>query len=366
MTKTGAVIALALALLLSGCSKKAGGGDEESGAAATAVPDVTVAKVIRTKISDNLMVSGNLAAPPNRDAKVAALVPGRIAAVMVVEGTAVKEGQTLAELDTTLLREQERQAEAAVQQAKASADNARVSLQREEGLQGRGISSRKEVEDARTQLAVTTAALNQAEAGLTTAKAQVSRANVRAPFAGTVVKRFLGVGEQVDGTGAQPIVEVAEINTLELMGTVPAARLGEIKTGESFTFELGSMPGSKFSARVASIFPAVDPATNNGTVRVQIDNSKHLLKLGQYLSVEIPLKVNTPRLVVPKQAVYPDESGEPHVYKVSGDEAESVAVQVGVQTKDMAEIASGVQEGDTVIVTGGYGLPEKAKVHVKR
>jgi RND family efflux transporter MFP subunit len=365
LTRSYVLIGLIFALALAGCSKHADL-DEEGEAKAIAVPDVTVAKVIRTQISNSLMVSGNLAAAPNRDAKVAALVPGRIAAVSVVEGSAVKEGQVIADLDTTLLREQERQAEAAVQQAKASADNARVSLQREESLLGRGISSRKEVEDARTQVAVSTATLNQAEAGSATAKAQLARAIVRSPFAGTVVKRFAGVGEQVDGSAAQPIVEIAQIDTLELMGTVPAARLNEIKTGESFTFELSSMPGTKFMATVASILPAVDPATNNGTVRIRIENSKHLLKFGQYLTVEIPIAGNVAQLVVPRQAIYPDESGAPHVYKVQGDQAESVAVQVGIETKDAAEVISGVQEGDTIIVTGGYGLPEKAKVHVKR
>jgi cobalt-zinc-cadmium efflux system membrane fusion protein len=364
LTKFMAVAGLVFAMMLGGCSKRAESAEDASGA--TPVPDVTVAKVIRAPIADSLSISGNLAAEPNHDAKVAALVPGRISRVLVIEGTAVKDGQTLAELDTTLLREQERQAMGAVAQAKANADNARLSLEREESLLGRGISSRKEVEDARTQVAVSTAALNQAEAGLATAKAQTRRAQVRAPFAGTVVKRFAGVGEQVDGTAAQPIVEVAQIDTLELMAMVPAALLPEIKSGESFTFELNTTPPTQFAARVASILPAVDPATNNGTVRIHIGNSKHLLKLGQYLTIEMPLKGSGPRLVVPKQSIYPDESGEPHIYKVTGDEADSVAVQVGIQTKDRAEIVSGVKEGDTIIVSGGYGLPEKAKVHVKQ
>jgi multidrug efflux pump subunit AcrA (membrane-fusion protein) len=74
----------------------------------------------------------------------------------------------------------------------------------------------------------------------------------------------------------------------------------------------------------------------------------------------------TNRLVVPKQAIYPDESGEPHVYKVVGDQAESVPVELGVQTKDKVEILSGVKEGDTVIFTGGYGIPEKSKIRVKQ
>lgn len=69
--------------------------------------------------------------------------------------------------------------------------------------------------------------------------------------------------------------------------------------------------------------------------------------------------------MVPRQAIYPDESGEPHVYRVKGDEADFVPVALGVQTTDKAEVLSGVNEGEVVIVQGGYGLPEKAKVHVK-
>ena len=358
------VLAISLTLMFAACSKKADTDDE--GKKSEPVPDVTVAKVERAVIADNLIVNGNLAALPNRDAKVAALVPGRISKVLVVEGDPVTAGEPVANLDSTLLREQERQAEAAVNQAKATVENAKLSAQREETLLGRGVSSRKEVEDARTQLAVAQATLQQQEAALATARAQVSRAVVSAPFEGTVVKRFAGAGEQVDGTAAQPIIEVAQIDTLELLGTVPAARLGEIRAGEAFTFQTNAVPDTNFTAKVVSVLPAVDPATNNGTVRIRVDNGKHQLKLGQYLSINLPLKSSGPRLVVPKQAIYPDEAGEPRVYKVTGDQSEQVAVQLGVQTKDKAEIASGVNEGDTVIVSGGYGLPEKSKVHVKQ
>jgi RND family efflux transporter MFP subunit len=353
---------LFFAMLLTACGK--GGADEEKSEAA--IPEVTVTKVKRAPISQDLIITGNLAALPNRDAKVAALIPGRVMKVLVAEGDPVKEGQALAEIDNTLLQEQERQAEAAVAQAKASADNARLAAEREEGLLGRGISSRKEVEDARTQLQVNTATLRQAEAGLTSAKVQVSRSVVRSPIAGVVIKRFVAVGEQVDGTAAQPAVQVAQIDTLELIGQVPASRLAEIKVGEHFTFETNAVPGKEFTARVASILPAVDPATNNGTVRIRIENSKRNLKLGQYLSIVLPLKQREPRLLVPVQSIYPNDAGEPQVYRVTNDEAEAVLVKVGIQSAGFAEILEGVSEGDTVVVTGGYGLPQKSKVHVKQ
>ena len=331
----------------------------------TAIPEVTVAKVQRVRLQTKIVVNGNLAGLPNRDAKLAPLVPGRIARVLVTEGDRVSAGQVLAELENAQLKDQERQAEAAVAQAEANLENARASAKRNENLLQRGIAARKEVEDARTQLAVSEAAHRQASAAFSVAKSQLGRAEIRAPFAGTVVRRFLGVGDQVDGSGGQPVVEVAAIEALELLGTVPANRLNDIKTGETFKFTTDAAPGATFEARVVAALPAVDPATNNGTVRVRIQNPKRLLKLGQYLSLELPSKESSPRLVVPKQAIYPGESGEPHVYVVKGEEADMAPVVVGAQTGEQAEIISGVSDGDSVIVNGGYGLPEKSKVRVK-
>lgn len=363
-TRTWLLIAL-LAVSITGCGKKTAS-DEEASGESSAVPEVTVTQVKKSAIATALVVNGNLSGPPNLDAKVAALIPGRVARVAVVEGDSVKEGQLLAELESSQLLDQMRQAEAAVAQAKANVENARISADRNEGLLQRGIAARKEVEDARTQLAVNEGAFRAAEASLSSARTQLSRAQIRAPFAGTVVRRFVGVGDQVDGTAAQPVVEVANVESLELLGTVPASRLNTIKTGEEFTFETDAVPGTSLKASVVAVLPAVDPATNNGSVRIRVANPKHALKVGQYLSITLPLKESGTHLVVPKQAIYPDEAGEPHVYRLKGDEAEAVAVELGVQTNDNAEIVSGVNEGDTVILTGGYGLPEKAKVRVKQ
>lgn len=351
-------------VVIAGCGKRKAD-DEAGNGKSSAIPEVTLTKVQKKELTTPLVVNGNLTGPPNRDAKVAALVPGRVARVAVVEGDTVKEGQLLAELESSQLQDQMRQAEAAVGQAKANVENARISAQRNEGLLQRGIAARKEVEDARTQLAVNEGALHAAEASLSVARTQLSRAQIRAPFAGTVVRRFVGVGDQVDGTAAQPVVEVANVESLELLGTVPASRLNTIKVGEEFAFETDAVPGTRLKASVGAVLPAVDPATNNGSVRIRVANPKHALKVGQYLSITLPIRAGGAGLVVPKQAIYPDEAGEPHVYKVQGDQAEAVAVELGVQTRDSAEIVSGVAEGDSVILTGGYGLPERAKVRVK-
>jgi len=330
------------------------------------VPEVTVAVVRKAALHESLRVSGNLAALPNRDAKISALVPGRIQAVMVTEGDVVRAGQILATLDSASLQDQLRQTEAAVAQAKANVENAKVSAARDEGLLERGIAARKELEDARTLLAVNESLLRQAEAARSAAEIQVTRSVLRAPFEGTVVHRFLSAGEQVDGASGQPVVEVADVSVLELLGTVPASRLSEISRGAEFSFSTAEVPGATFQAQLAAVLPSVDPATDNGTVRIRIRNPRRLLRLGMFVSLDLPLSASAQGLVVPRQAVYPDETGAPHVYRVSGDEADFVPVELGVQTKDQVQIVSGIADGDTVILTGGYGLPQKTKVRVKQ
>jgi RND family efflux transporter MFP subunit len=349
--------------LLWGCRKQSSGENETKG---TTAAEVTVTRVQQGPLSENLLVSGNLAALPNQDAKIGALVAGRIERVLVKEGDRVAAGQELAQLENAPLRDQVRQAEAAVSQARANAENARISAERNQRLLERGIAARKEVEDTKTQLAVNEATLKQNEAALSAARAQVARTTIRAPFAGTVVRRFLGIGDQVDGTGAQPVVEVANIDALELLASVPGTRLNQVRTNDSFDFETPAVPGAKFSARVAAVLPAVDPATNNGTVRIRFDNPQHLLKLGMFLTVNLPLKAAANTLFVARQAIYPDENGEPHVYKVTGDQAESVPVKLGAASSDKVEILEGVQAGEVVVLNGGYGLPEKSKVRVKQ
>ena len=261
--------------MLCGCRKQSSGENEPKGT--TTEAEVTITKVEQGALFENLLVSGNLVSLPNQDAKVGALVAGKIERVLVKEGDRVSAGQPLAQLENAPLRDQVLQAEATVAQARANVENSRISAERNQRLLERGIAARKEVEDAKTQLAVNQATLKQNEAALSAARAQVARTTIRAPFAGTVVRRFLGIGDQVDGTGAQPVVEVANIEALELLASVPGTRLNQIRTNESFTFETPAVPGAKFSGRVVAVLPAVDPATNNGTVRIRFDNPQHLL-----------------------------------------------------------------------------------------
>jgi len=354
---------LLLAIGPSGCTHKASGDEDEGGA--NAVAEVTLTQVQRADIGDTLHLTGTIAALPNQDVRVSSFVAGRIAEMKAAEGDHVASGQFLAKIDDHIYRNQLAQAAAAEAQAKANLENAKLNLARDENLFTRGIAARKELEDARMQAAVAQAALQQAEASLSLARRQLSRTEIVSPLAGMVVKRFVNVGEQVDGTAAQPVVEVASYGEVELLASVPAAYLTRIHVGQTLTISSDAFPGKTFTGRAVAVSPAVDSMTNAGLVRVRFPNPSGLLRLGMVLSAEAPADKHRGVLTVPPQAIYRDEQGASRVYKVNGDAATAVQVQLGIQTHDAVELLSGVQAGDTVILAGGYGLGDKAKIRVK-
>ena len=363
-----AMCCLTLTLLfLPSCSKKSAGdeGGESEEGAANIVAEVTVTRVERTDIQSTLSVSGTVSALPNQDVRVSSLVGGRVAHMMVAEGDHISEGEGLAKIDDRPFHDQVQQAQAAVDQAKANLENSNLSLDRNEKLLERGIAARKDVEDARTQATVNKALLSQAEAALSLARLNLARTDVRSPLTGMVVKRLLSVGEQVDGTAAQPVFEVANTSEVELYGNVPALYLDKIRVGQALSISTDAFPGKVFQSHIVAISPAVDPSTNVGLVRIRIANGAGLLRLGMFLTAQVPLETHRNALVAALEAVYRDQDGNPEIYRVEGEKAEAVPVKLGLETKDRVELLSGAQEGETIILGGGYGLPAHAKIKVK-
>jgi membrane fusion protein (multidrug efflux system) len=384
------IVSALILTALAGCSHKSGDPDDE-GASAELVAPVTVTKVTRADITYTLAVTGTIAALPNQDAKLSSPVPGRIAKVVVAEGDHVSAGQIMAQVDPQTFRDQVRQAEGALEQAKANLQNANANRDRTENLFQRGIAAGKEVEDARTEVRVNQGALNQAEAALSIARQQLARTEIRSPFEGIVVKRFVGVGEQIDGTAAQPVIEVANVKAVELLGNVPAGYLARIHAGQKFAVTNENFPDVTFDASVAAVSPAVDPGSDVGLVRIRIANPKGMLRLGMFLTAPLPLEIHHNALVVPPQAIYRGDDSSPHVYRVeqekpekpgaqdnaksgtkgeaeseSGAVAKIVPVTLGIETADKVELLSGPNEGETVVREGGYGLPDGAKLKVKQ
>jgi RND family efflux transporter MFP subunit len=351
-----------LAALAPACSP---GVTEET---ATEVPTIVAdtGKVTRQDVALMLTLRGTIAARPNDDANISALVSGRVVAVRAAEGDTVRNGQIVAEIDPRPFEDQERQAKAGLAQAVAKLENARLNLPRTERLLERGIAAAKEVEDARTEVAAAQAGLEEAQVTLDTAALQLSRTKIASPIAGIIVKRLVSVGEQVDGTAAQPILEVANLDEVELAANLPSGQLSQVRVGEKVTIVPDAYAGRAFPGTVIAIAPAIDATTNAALARIRVPNAEHLLKIGMFAQARVIIDEHKGALVVPPSAVVRDESGEAAVYVVGGETAERTAVTIGIEMPDAVEVASGVTEGQTVLTSAVHGLGDKVRLGRKQ
>ena len=343
---------LCAAALLASCHKAA---EEE----APPPLSVTVAKAERGDVAQIVEVAGELSAPPGLDVKLGPLVAGRLGAMLVGEGDKVREGQVLARLEGTPLRDQLSQAQAQLAQARAQELNARQKLARAEKALQAGVAAAQEVEDDRLALAQADSAVKSAAAVVSTAQNSLGRSELRAPFAGVVAHVFAAAGEPLDAN--KPVVEVARTSVVELRAPIAPRLAALLRPGQPAQLRVDALPGRSFAAQVLAVAPTVDAATGAALVRVRTDNADGSLRLGTFAHARVQVEVRRGVVRVPLAALLGEEQGA-FVEVVDSGKAKKVPVKIGARDGEWAEIAQGLDEGAQVIVQGNYALPDGTKV----
>lgn len=344
---------LAGALLLCACRKAEEGQDQPAAVA------VRTAQVSRGDIALTVDLAGTLDPLPGFDVKLGPIVAGRLAQVLVTEGDRVREGQVLARLDATPLRDAVRQAEAQLAQARAQASNAATRLSRARQALSAGVAAQQEVDDAALQHESARAAVRTAQAALSTAQNQLTRGELKAPFDGVVAKVAAAAGEPVDPS--RMVVEVARVEVLELRAPIAPSRAALLRSGQTATVETEAEPGRRFPAQVTAVSPVVDPATGTALVRIRVPNSEGALRANTVGRGHVVVDVHRGALVVPKAAIVGTAEGAT-VELVEDGKAKRVPVKIGYDDGERVEILSMLTENQQVIVQGAYAVPDGTPV----
>jgi membrane fusion protein (multidrug efflux system) len=184
---------------------------------------------------------------------------------------------------------------------------------------------------------------------------------IRAPFGGVAGLRKVNVGDYVDA--GQDLVDLVRLDPLEIDLRAPEVVLGSLAVGQRVEFGVDAFRGETFPAVVVAIAPTVDAGGRSVSLRARLDNPDARLRPGMSARVRIVLATNARALVVPEQAIVPMGEGK-NVYVVVDGKAKLVPVTVGVREPGVVEIASGLKDGDQVIVSGlqkvGDGAPVAA------
>ena len=295
------------------------------------------------QLQDTIEIHGTIAPLPDRDALIAAQVPGRILRVLVREGDRIVRGQALARIDDAALHDQAKQAEAQLAKARAESTLAGSSRARTERLFERGIAARQELDEAVARLSTAEATLAEARASAEIINRQLNRAVVSSPLAGVVLRVFRKSGELVDGTGATPIVEVGDPSRLELVGTATAADLVQSRVGAPASIEVSELAKLHLKGVVAAVSPAIDRVTGLGVVRVSLTMNEGVTPpVGITATARLQVGPGRQATVIPSQALRAAIGSRAEVVICGADRhAHVTAVSRGKTTEAVTELTPG-------------------------
>ncbi len=358
----GLVGAGLLAAALAACGR--------NGAAREAAPQQTitlapenVAVVSERTLKTGPEISGTLRA--KREASIRAEVGGTVLAVHAEAGDRVEAGRLLARIDDAALRDGLLAARSGVAAAKNGAHVAEANARRARTLAQAGALAEQQAEQAEAALDGARAQLADAQARMSVAEQQVGKTRVRAPFAGSVASRQVSTGDVV-APGA-PLFTVIDPTRLQLEASIPAARLADVRPGAAVEFTVTGFGDQAFRGEIERVAPAVDAATGQVRVYVDVKNEGGRLISGLYAQGRVAARSDT-ALAAPVAAV-DTSSTPPTVLRVADGKVEKVRVKIGVRDEVAGAIAltEGVRPGDVLVLgSARASLAEGASVQVAR
>jgi len=308
-------------------------------------------------------------------ASVSAKILGRLSWIGVTEGSAVKLGEVIARIEDGDFQAALGAARANIAQFEAQIAQARRDLARTKTLREQNLVADAELENAQTRLDVLVAQLGSARAQAKVAEANLENTLVRAPFAGTVLRKDAEVGEIVAPSSAgggltrTAIVTMADLKTLEVEVDVNEAYIAQVRGGQSARITLDAYPDTSFSGRVRQVVPTADRQKATVLVKVSIlDRDPRILpEMGAKVVFEShgAAAATAPRRVLaPATAVVQAGTGA-YVWTVDGDVVHRVNVDVGGTRGERVEIRQGLAGGESVVLAPPATLREGGKIKVE-
>lgn len=393
-------------LFTSSCSKKQDAADVE----APAPVEVTAAK----QDTIQRLVRGDGAIFPQNQWNVMPKISAPVQRYLANRGDHVKVGQLLAVLENRDLvatvaanKGQVAQAQANlqstervtvpeavvkartdVQSAQAAAGAAKKVLESRQKLFQEGALARKLVDDAavasaqasaqlataeehlktlesagtRTQIESARAQLEAAQGQFRSAEAQAAYSEVRSPGTGIVADRPLYPGDMA--AAGTPLMVIVDISRVVARVNVAVNEASAVKVGQPATVAL-SAGGQEYAGKVVIVSPAADPSAATMQVWIELPNPHEELKPGATAHAAIVTETIKDALIIPAAAILPGENGGAAVLVVTPDSvAHKRNVQIGVRQGDKAQILKGVLPRENVVIVGGMGVDDNAKVRI--
>ena len=308
-------------------------------------PPATISAAVahEEKWPDTLTAVGSISA--KQGVTVSPEIAGKVSEIAFESGAIVARGDLLVRLDTSSEEAQLRAVEAQVEWTRISAERLRT-------LRTNNTVSQSELDQAE-------AALKQNQANAENIRATIEKKNIRAPFAGQLGIRLVNLGELLDA--GKPIVSLQALSPVYCDFSLPQQDLARLKTGLQVRVSSDSYPDQLFDGTLTAINPDLDETTRSVRLQAAFENGDKRLRPGMFVRVEVVFPEEQTVLAVPATAILSAPFGD-SVYVIESNATNSTLVvrQQFVRTGrihgDFISVESGLKAGDRVVSAGIFKL----------
>ncbi len=389
-----ACLIVAIAFAVVSCGKndvaRAGANSQNS------LPEVAVTKINRQPMARYLTISSELV--PFQEIDVYAKESGFVSKLNVDYGSHVKKGDLMAVLEIPELQAQLQEDQASIKNASDQVTDAQHQLGRVEaqhkvlhlqfdrlnnvakskpGLvaqqevddaQGKDLAAESQVEAAKANLQAAQSQMAVAQSKLVHDQALFDYSRITAPFTGVVTQRYANLGTLMQGgtnsTQALPLVKLSQEDLFRLVIPVPESYVRYIKIGDQVNVRVPALD-KDFPGKVKRFSVDVTGSTRTMHTEVDVPNPQGVLIPGVYAEATLTLDRRGDALVVPLQAVTQGTEGNSVLIVDQNNKIEDRQITLGIQTASNAEVLSGLEDGDQVVISDRSGLRAGEIVHPK-
>ena len=331
---------LFLILFVNSCS------DEQNSGGGFSFPPmpVEIAEVKEQMVADKFEAVGTIKAIES--ITVVSEIDASVVGIPFEEGTYIKRGDLIAQLDDSQLSADVNRAEALFAQSHST-------YKRVKSIVDQNAGAPQDLDDSY-------AALKVAEANLKLAKARLAKTQIVAPFDGLVGSRKISVGTFLRTGNA--ITDLANLNEIRVSFSVPERFLSKLKKGAEVYVSTPVYPEYEVKGKIIAVEPILDADTRSATIIARVSNPQQKFRPGMSADVSVVLSERPGALTIPNEAIFVN-GNQSFVYVINADSTvKRTAITTGLQFADIVEVIDGLKSGMQVVQAGHQKVFEGAKV----
>lgn len=345
----GLLITMALAAQIYARSAKAGQEKKRKEAAETAAAEeqratqVKICRIFLHPLTDTLVLPGSVEA--YQDIDLAARMGGTIEWLGPKEGDRIKKGDKILEVDTESIQ-------ARVAQARTAHELAELKFRRISELYEKKVATVDQLDDARSSLKTTQAALDEAEITL-------KHGALYSPLDGILDRRHVDLGEHI--AEGQTVAKIVDIDLVKIVVNVPEKDALWFKTGQEVTMRLTDSKDEIIKGVIEFVAMTAEPATRTFPVKIRVENQDHNLRPGMILRGSLIRRQLDKAIAIPYFTIM-ERKGQKIVFIADNGVARQRVVKTGIFQGGQMEILDGLSENDQLIVVGQRNLVDGEKI----